>query len=166
MSDLPESEFIQAMCDVLKEQLVEDEKAKRIAKIREEEGAKKWRELKSWIDRTIDTINDALPEFVLSCRDNESGLAIIIDRELNDWDITVAFNPSSAEISYQGTNGEGMFRPRVNGSTLEYQLEQTRPSPPQPIRKIRIDDSPEIVPPISVDKMGEIVIRCVVMPPN
>lgn len=166
MSEPPELKFIREMCDVLKEQLVEDEKAKRIAKTMADEGAKKWRELRSWIDRAIDAINNELRQFVLSCGDNESGLAIIIDRELNDWNMTVTFNPASAEISYQGTNSEGVFRARLNGSALEYRLDQTRPSPPQPIREFRIDDSVKIVPPISVDKMGEIVIRCVVMPPN
>jgi hypothetical protein len=131
MSEPPESNFIKEMGDALKEQLVEDEKAKSIAKIMADEGAKKWLELRSWISTSIEAINDELPEFILSYDDSGGGgLVIVIDHELNDRNVKITFNFSSAEISYQGTNCEGVFRPRVNGSTLDYQLQQTKPIPP------------------------------------
>jgi hypothetical protein len=70
MSEPPESNFIKEMGDALKEQLVEDEKAKSIATIMADDGAKKWLELRSWISTSIEAINDELPEFILSYDDS------------------------------------------------------------------------------------------------
>jgi len=124
---------------------------------------KKWLELKDRLKNYIEEINEGLPEAMLSYSENASGNDLSLTHELGVRNIQIIFNPASAVISYQGNNGKGAFRPRVEGNALEYGWENSTPcGVAKPGRKIRLDeDQPSME--FSTNRMSEIIIRCVVL---
>jgi|ERR1700675_689609 len=169
MDEPLEKKFIEEMRDTLEKQLSEFELAKKKeqhdSKIVADEGATRWRELKDSLKSHVEEINDGLPEAMLSYSENASGNEFSLTHELNDRAIQITFDPASALISYQGKNGKGAFRPRVEGDALKYEWENTTPcGVPKPKRLFRVDnDEPPMT--LSTKQMSEIIVRCVVLEP-
>jgi hypothetical protein len=135
------------------------------AKIVADDGLKKWVELKDCLKNDIEEINEGLPDALLSHSENASGNELSLRHELSGRSIQIIFEPASAVFSYEGNNGKGAFRPRVEGDALEYGWENTTPcGVAKPKRMIRLDDDE---PPMtfSTNRMSEIIIRCVVLEP-
>jgi hypothetical protein len=166
----PKKTFVQEMREVLEKQRIEFEKAKEKeehdAKIVVSEGAKRWVELKDSLKRNIDGINDGRQDWLLSYSDGASGNELILRHGLRRRNALVAFDFTSAVISYAGGKGRGEFSPRIQRDTLQYGWnEVARCDGIQPERAIRFeeDESPE---PFSTERMSEIILRCVVVDPE
>jgi len=169
MDEPLEKSFVQQMQDALQKQLSEFEVAKKKqqhdTRIVADEGAKRWRDLKDSLKRHVEEINDGLVDSLLSYSENASGDEFTLRHELHDRTTQITYQPTSAAISYEGTSGKGMFRPRVEGDALEYGWENSTPcGVPKPKRAFRFeDDEPPMT--FSTKKMSEIIIHCIVVEP-
>ena len=170
MDDPSKKSFVEEMQEVLKRQLAEFELAKKKeehdSQILAGEGAKRWKEVKDSLKHHVEKINDGLQDGLLSHSESGSGNELTLRHELRERNTQVTFDPTSAVISYQGGEGKGEFRPRIQGNALQYAWNEiARCDGIKPSRKIRLkeDETPE---PFSTDRMSEIILRCVVVDPE
>lgn len=85
-----------------------------------EEGPNQWRVLKQWVQDAVKNINRGLR--FSSVEQNLN--TFTLGREDDAARAEVTFSPSTGTISYeggrQGFNRQGLFLPKVNGTTLQY----------------------------------------------
>jgi hypothetical protein len=133
------------------------------------EGAKRWSELKDSLKHHVEGINDGRQDGLLSYSDGASGNEFILRHELRRRNALVAFDFTSAVISYEGGKGRGEFCPRIQGDTLQYGWKEiARCDGMQPARMIGFEEyeSPEPPEPLSTERMSEIILHCVVVDPE
>jgi hypothetical protein len=143
---MTESHFVKQIQDALRQQLEQHELAEankvRDAKVRETEGPKKWSELRQLISDSVSGINTGLSKPVLAYSGTEKTLpSFTITNQLASRVVEATFDTTSGTISYQGA-GKGSFIATVSKNGLEY-LWQTGPV-------------------VTIEKMGEVLIRSVV----
>ena len=153
------ADFVQEMRESLRKQkdgaALSIENKLHDAKVYQKEGARTWQKLRELVVERIKQINNGEQDAPLEY-EPDGDTSFGVRNRVADRGLVVTFEPPSATIAYRGAVAKGLFRASVRGNALAYSWENTEPSSGVNVVHQTIGTV------ISIEKMGEILLRAVV----
>jgi hypothetical protein len=153
--------FIKEMQNILRLEEARQESAQaainRDANVRETVGPAQWQALKTSVLDGLERINAGFSNRALVYQ--EDGNSFTISNQIRGRPIVTEFDPPTCQISYRGVGGSGIFRANVISNMIVFLWEITEPCKGVERSPIRFTDADGI----SIEKIAEVLIRCVVL---